>query len=89
MVYATGVGAVCDPPEKGSVLFVFQLILAVMKILLGHGAVVRRWYILVAFGLSAASALLHSNIILLTGIVPERNRIKSGPNRPYGSMAIG
>ena len=75
--------------EKGAVLFFFQLIVAVMKIPLGHGAVMKRRYISVAFGLSAALALLDSNVILFIGIVPKRNCIKRGSNRPCRSIVIG
>ena len=82
-------GAVYEPPKKAVVRFFFQLIVDVMKTPLGHGAVMSRRYISVAFGLSAASVLVQSNVILLTGIVPKKNRIKRGPNLPCGSMAIG
>ena len=50
MVYGTGVGAVWVPPEKGTVLFFFQLIVTVMQTLLGHGGVMRHLYISAAFG---------------------------------------
>ena len=68
MVWATGMGAVWVPPKKGAVLVFFQLIVAMMKIPLEHGAVIRRRYISVAFDLSAALDLLHPKVILLTGI---------------------
>ena len=67
MVWATGVGAVWVPPKKGAVLFFLQLIAAVIKIPLGQGAVIRRWYISFEFDVSAALDLLQSKVILLTG----------------------
>ena len=83
MVYVTDVGAV-----KGVALSFLQLILAVVRTPLGHGAVMKQRYISAAFGQGAALDLVQSKVVISLGIVLERNCIRRVPNRPCGSMTI-
>ena len=83
IVCIAGVSAVYENPKKVLFLFSFQFASAVHKISKGHGVEVARWNII------AALFLLFWKVYCIDDLLPWRNVVVIGPQRPSGSIAKG
>ncbi len=83
IVCIAGVGAVYENPKKFRFLFCFQFASAVRNIPHGRGVDVARWNIV------AALFLLFWKVYCIDDLLPCKNVVVIGPQRPSGSIAKG